>query len=292
MYLYRGSLQQAVGPRALGLLSLVAVACVARAAAALSARFLFPWDERYHALVARNTLRDGEWFLPKLRIDPVIACDYANWTDNHVWLHKSPLFLWQMAASMALFGDSLAAMRLPSIVSGTLLTFLTYFVAKRLAGARAALAAAALSACWGFGIAQAGGAGGMDHNGAAFVFYATVGLVAVVQWDFDPDKRVRWLVLLAFATGAGVLVKSFLGLVPLGFLGLVLLRRENWALRPWLFGALAGLAALAIAIPWNVFDYFAAPEEYIHEQLFVFRHISDAVEDHVGSAGYYFDREA
>src|SRR5688572_2720311 len=62
-----------------------------------SHQFLFPWDERFHALVAKNMLEHP--FKPMLIKDPVMPFNYDNWLMNHVWLHKQPLTMWLIALS-------------------------------------------------------------------------------------------------------------------------------------------------------------------------------------------------
>jgi 4-amino-4-deoxy-L-arabinose transferase-like glycosyltransferase len=74
--------------------------------------FLHTWDERYHALVAKHLIQHP--FRPTLYDNPVLPYDYRNWTANHIWLHKQPLPLWTMAASLSLFGVHEIALRLPS----------------------------------------------------------------------------------------------------------------------------------------------------------------------------------
>ncbi|MBP7399885.1 MAG: hypothetical protein KA954_09890, partial [Chitinophagales bacterium] len=64
--------------------------------------YLHDWDERFHALVAKNMMTHP--FTPMLRANPVLPYDETSWTDGHIWLHKQPLFLWQMALSMKIFG--------------------------------------------------------------------------------------------------------------------------------------------------------------------------------------------
>ncbi len=65
--------------------------------------FLHPWDERFHALVSRNLMHSP--FKPMLRAFPVTDnFDINEWCCNHIWLHKQPLFMWQMALSMKAFG--------------------------------------------------------------------------------------------------------------------------------------------------------------------------------------------
>ena len=66
--------------------------------------YLHPWDERFHAVVAKRMLDDP--FTPRLYPDTVVAADYGEWDRAHVWLHKQPLFMWCMSLSMAVFGSS------------------------------------------------------------------------------------------------------------------------------------------------------------------------------------------
>src|SRR5215203_5533899 len=81
--------------------------------------FLHDWDERFHALVARNLMDHP--FKPMLRKNPIDNYDPNSWCCNHIWLHKQPLFMWQMALSMKIFGTSVLSMRLPSIIMGSLM---------------------------------------------------------------------------------------------------------------------------------------------------------------------------
>ena len=80
--------------------------------------FLHDWDERYHALVAKNMMDDP--FTPMLYQNPILGYDIENWCGNHIWLHKQPLPLWMMSASMSVFGINEIALRLPSILLGGL----------------------------------------------------------------------------------------------------------------------------------------------------------------------------
>lgn len=96
--------------------------------------FLHPWDKRYHALVAKNLIQHP--LTPALYSNPVLPYNYKNWAANHIWLHKQPLPLWIMAASMWLFGVNELALRVPSIMAttaGILLMFFigSYFVNKK-----------------------------------------------------------------------------------------------------------------------------------------------------------------
>ena len=66
----RGQHQQAV-------LLLLASAFALRLGMAGLDPFQHNWDERYHALVAKNLL--AAWARPQLRANPVLAYDYCQW---------------------------------------------------------------------------------------------------------------------------------------------------------------------------------------------------------------------
>ena len=62
--------------------------------------FLNIWDERFHALVAKNLMNHP--LMPTLYDNPVVNMAYDRWDRYHIWLHKQPLFLWQIALSFKL----------------------------------------------------------------------------------------------------------------------------------------------------------------------------------------------
>ena len=51
-----------------------------------SDRYLHNWDERYHALVAKNMIEHP--LRPTLYENPVLPFDSKDWERNHIWLHK------------------------------------------------------------------------------------------------------------------------------------------------------------------------------------------------------------
>ena len=86
--------------------------------------YLQDWDERYHALVAKNLAH--HMLMPTLFENPLLPPVGDDWSQMHVWLHKQPLFLWQMALSIKLFGANETAVRLPSILLSSLLVPIIY----------------------------------------------------------------------------------------------------------------------------------------------------------------------
>lgn len=92
--------------------------------------FLHPWDERYHALVAKHLMAYP--LKPTLYAHPALPYDAASWVGGHVWLHKPPFALWCMAASMGLFGVNEIAVRMPSILASVLGIWVCYALVARL----------------------------------------------------------------------------------------------------------------------------------------------------------------
>ena len=74
---------------------------------------LHPWDERFHALVARNLLSH---LATRTLVEAPVGAASLDWMRAHVWLHKPPLSLWLMALSRGAFGAGELALRLPSLV--------------------------------------------------------------------------------------------------------------------------------------------------------------------------------
>ena len=76
--------------------------------------FLHPWDEVYHAVVAKHLIHHP--LMPTLYETPLLPYDPDNWTGNYIWVHKQPLPLWSMTLSMYLFGVNEIALRLQQLL--------------------------------------------------------------------------------------------------------------------------------------------------------------------------------
>ena len=96
--------------------------------------FVHIWDEQFHALVAANMSETP--FHPKLYRKALLAYDPSDWTANHTWIHKPPLFLWQMAMSIKIFGINALAVRLPSVILAALMVPAVYRIGKICGSAR------------------------------------------------------------------------------------------------------------------------------------------------------------
>lgn len=247
--------------------------------------FLHPWDERYHALVARNLMRHP--LRPTLYDDPVLPYDFRDWGGNHVWLHKPPLTLWLMAGSMALFGGNELALRLPSLILSTASVYLTYRVCRRVLDERSAIIAAALHGMNGLLITLATGRTATDHVDTVFFFLVSSGATLSVLYR----ERRSWsiVVLIGLLTGLAVLTKWMAGLLILPLWACLATGRERArALVAKLFVLLA--VAAAIVLPWQWHLHSSFPLEAAWESQYNLRHLIEPLEGHEGSPIYYLKR--
>lgn len=249
--------------------------------------FLHPWDERFHALVARNMMHHP--FKPMLRAFPVTDNYDPNvWCCNHIWVHKQPLFMWQMAMSMKAFGVSTFTMRLPSVIMGTLLILILYRIVLLFANnKKIALIAAALLAFSNFHLQLISGIKGMDHNDVALGFYVLASIWAYAEYVRKP--KWYWVVLIGLFAGCAILNKWLLGLlVFLGWGINILLRlKKGGAIREIKHFLAALIVCCVVFVPWQLYILHQFPNEARYEFEFNRRHITEALEGHSGSIFFY-----
>jgi 4-amino-4-deoxy-L-arabinose transferase len=265
--------------------ALVLLALLLRAFAAADPH-LHEWDERYHAVVAKNLKRHP--LRPTLYDDPVMPADHREWHSTHVWLHKPPLATWAMAASLAAFGESEPAVRAPSVIVGSLAVLLTVRMGTALFSAPVGLLAGFLHAVHGFLIALASGRQATDHVDALFVALVEAAAAAGALGLVSHAGTAR-AVAVGALTGLAVLTKWLTaGLAVLLWAVVAVARRGPRA------GALlvlaAAAAAAAVAAPWTLYTARAFPVEHAFERAYDLRHLSEAVEGHTGGPGYHFAR--
>ena len=248
--------------------------------------FLHGWDERFHALVARNLMHDP--FKPMLIASPIAAYDFKNWAGNNIWLHKQPLFMWQMALSMKTFGVSELALRLPSVLMGSVMVVMLFRLSYLLtANTTLSLLAASLLCFSHFHLELIAGIHAMDHNDVALGFYVLASIWAYAE--YLRDKRWYWVVLVGGFAGCAILNKWLIGsTVFLGWGVNILsgIRRKNMRRETGHF-LLALLVCCFVFVPWQVYITHMWPEEARHEYEYNNRHITEAIEGHGGSVWYY-----
>ncbi len=222
--------------------------------------FIHEWDERFHGLVAKNMMSHP--FKPMLFANPVLPYHIWEWSYNHIWVHKQPLFLWQMAASMKIFGVNTIALRLPSAVLGTVMVWITFDLAVRwLKNDRIAFLAAFLSATAYYALELTSGWRSLEHNDMIFTFYATCSFWAFTRY-LDSNFTIRWAIFAGIFVGLAVLNKWLVGLLVYGGWGLYLLISDDrLSLKKWAHLMLSVIVACIVFLPWQFYILHAFPEE-------------------------------
>ena len=270
----------------LAILLLMGAALLLRLLMASLDPFLHDWDERFHAAVARNML--AQPWQPMLRPVPLLPYNYKAWAGNYIWLHKQPLFLWQIALSLKLFGINTLALRLPSVLLSTALLWPVYRLGCLIFNSPlTGYVGAVLTAFAYYQLEMVSGALGMDHNDVAFLVYVTASIWAYYEYRIAPQS-VGWLVLVGLLSGAAVLCKWLPGLlVYAGWVLDLLLRSRQQKPLPEMGRLLSSLAvAIAVLLPWQLYIKRHFPLESAYEQAYNTRHFTEVLEGHGGP--WYF----
>ncbi|MCW3102896.1 MAG: hypothetical protein JWO09_1336 [Bacteroidetes bacterium] len=249
--------------------------------------FLNNWDEQFHALVAKNFLKHP--FIPALYDHPLLEYDPASWISNHIWLHKQPLFLWQIALSLKLFGLNEFAVRIPSVLMMSIIPLMIYRIGKLSLNERTAYYGALLFASAFFVHELCTGLPPSDHNDIAFLFYIAASIWAWVEYEASGKKY--WLVLIGLFSGCAVLVKWLTGLLVFSGWGISILgdKQKRACLRSYIDPALSLVACVIVFLPWQLYISKAFPAESSAEYALNTKHFFEVVEGHGGDAFYYFD---
>ena len=249
--------------------------------------FLHPWDERYHALVAKNLIQHP--FMPTLYDNPLLPYDLKNWPANHIWLHKQPLPLWSMAASMSLFGVNEIALRLPSILLSTAGIWLAYIIGTFFCDRRCGFLTAFFFSINGLIIELTGGRVATDHIDVFFLFF--VELAVVLSILYVQRRKTIFNVLAGISLGAAILSKWLPALVVIPIWLLLVLDSKSFKPRVLFFQFLILLStSLIIFLPWQVYIHHTFPLEAAWEADYNFRHFTEVVEGRTGPIYYFIDR--
>lgn len=249
--------------------------------------YLNEWDEQFHALVGMN-LADNP-LKPVLITKSPVLLSHESWTYNHVWLHKQPLFLWQIALSIKLFGANVIAVRLPSVLLHALTALLLVSIGKRFLKTEFSILAGFLFAYSGYYNDFVSGAIGMDHNDVAFTFYVIASLWAWLNYR-EKSNQHKWQVFIGIFVGAAVLTKWLVGLLVFSSWGVIILV-ENWkSVKEWKALFLSFMIAALIFVPWQIYCYLKFPLEFQYEIQYNSAHFWSCLESHCGTNLFYWNK--
>jgi 4-amino-4-deoxy-L-arabinose transferase-like glycosyltransferase len=252
--------------------------------------FLNVWDERFHALVAKNLMSNP--LTPSLYPEICLtSVGHNHWVNDYIWLHKQPLFLWQIALSYKIFGVNEYALRIPSLLMSTALVYIFYATGKLLQSHKLGyFMALLLTSNYCLGSLMSGNTG-MEHNDVAFMFYISLSIFLVAKNCLNEERRNA--VLIGFVIGLAVLTKWLVGLIGFAIWAMYLIqefvseRKINYF--KILNFIIAFIVCLITFLPWQFYIFDKFPTEALREQLFNMKHFTEVIENHGGDSFYYID---
>jgi 4-amino-4-deoxy-L-arabinose transferase len=263
-------------------------ACFLACAFAMFTPYFFTWDEQFHALVAKNLAENP--LVPKLFKKEPLGLNPESWVNAQIWLHKQPLFTWQMALSIKLFGNNVFAVRFPSVLFHGLLVVAIFRIGTLIFNRKTAFLAALIGMHSSFLLGLLSGRIGTDHNDFIFLCYITFSFWA--WFEFQSSQQQKWLIWIGVFAGCAILTKWLVGLLVFGAWGIVLLpqfKQETfWKEIIYYFKAL-GITFL-VFIPWQIYTFINFPTEASREMTYNAKHISSVIEKHQGSAWFHYEQ--
>ncbi|MFW5804854.1 MAG: ArnT family glycosyltransferase [bacterium] len=249
-----------------------------------SDQYLHPWDERYHAVVAKNMINDP--LKPMLYKDPGLPHEYKNWTMSHIWLHKQPFPLWMMALSIKTFGTKEIAVRIPSILLTTMGILIIFLLGKSLYNERVGLISAFLYSINGLLIEITGGRIATDHIDVAFQFFILLAIYFALK--FSKTNLIYYNIFCGISIGVAILSKWLPALIVLPIWLIFMHSTKEHKKLGVLLNFLILLAVTSIIfLPWQIYIFKVFPEEAKWESLYNIKHITGSLEGH-GQPFYYF----
>ncbi|MDI9319124.1 MAG: glycosyltransferase family 39 protein [Phycisphaerales bacterium] len=274
------------GRHSLSMLLLLLLGFLLRAYTA-SDFYLHCWDERCHALVAKNLMQQP--LHPYLYREALLPYDYTNWSANHVWLHKQPLSLWMMAASMKLFGVHVYSLRLPSVLSSTISIWLVYLIGKYFFNQRVAFLAAFFFAVNGLVIEIAGARVATDHPDTLFLFFILLAVFFTVL--FCAQEKYKFNIGVGISLGAALLTKWLPALIVVPIWLLLVADTHKFSKKQIALQLFVLLSvAMIIFLPWQFYIQAHFPQEAAWERHYNTRHFFEALEGHGAEWYYYLNR--
>jgi 4-amino-4-deoxy-L-arabinose transferase-like glycosyltransferase len=208
-------------------------------------------DESMYANGALTMATDGSWMTPKFL--------------GRYMLFKPPLLVWLSALSLKLFGSSVAALRLPILLTAAFATLLLVIWSAKTHSLWTSAATGLLLV-----------ANPLWHTFSRLCYtdmLVTAAVVAAIFTFWRDLELSRWhsVLLFAFSVAAAIMSKSVAGILPLGVLVLFCLLARRRV--PAGFWKALGIVLLLVA-PWHIYQAVVHGRwfwtEYVQVQLLGF----------------------
>ena len=256
--------------------------------------FLNLWDERFHALVAKNMMDHP--FKPMLYADPVLDMAYDRWDRYHIWLHKQPLFLWQIALSFKLFGASELTLRLPNVIMSSLMVLFTFRTGKLMVNRYVGFYSALFMASSYYLMELVSGRQELEHNDVAFTFYISASIWSWIEYVFaGSGKKKYWIILTGLFSSFAILCKWLPGLLIFSGWGIYILTNHNFRLKNLHVQVFRDLLisftiTVFISAPWQIYTWIQFPLEKALEMDIYSKHLWIVLEGHGGDFWFHFQQ--
>ena len=254
---------------------------------ALAYPFLHVWDEQFHALVAKNM--GSHMLKPTLLESPILDIG-KTWADTHIWLHKQPFFLWQIAISMKLFGVNTFALRLPDIIMASIIPLFIYRIGVIIKNKPLGFYAGLLFLSSNFLITLISGRLNTDHNDLAFIFYVSASFWA--WFEYKRSNTIYWLYIIGLFSGIAILIKWLVGLIVYAGWGLSIIadKKQRTEIKQWANMARSLFVTALIALPWQLYILYQFPKVSRLEYAYNTLHFSKVLEGHGGNWLYHIQQ--
>ncbi len=250
--------------------------------------FLNTWDERYHALVAKNLLKHP--LIPTLYDNPILPYNFSDWTNNHVWLAKPPFPLWIISISIYLFGNNEIAIRIPSIIISTVGILITFNIAKLLLNNKVGWLAAFLYSIHGTLIELAAGRISSDHVETFFIFFTELSIWLAILSILKEKRSLLFLFLSGICLGISVLCKLLPALIVLPVWLMLVVALKKYKLREIIFRLICLLGvSILISAPWFIYACNKFPLEAKEMLRSFFTPLGNVIQEHDGPCWYYIN---
>lgn len=248
--------------------------------------FLHAWDERYHALVAKNVI-SHPW-LPTLYDHPILPYDFRNWSANYIWVHKPPIPVLSMALSMHFFGVNEFALRLPSMILSSMGIWFCYQLAVRLFDKKVAWMAGFLFAIQGMVLEVGSGRTATDHYDLFFLIFILIAVYFSVR--AVDEKSFFWYASGVFLALA-LMTKWLPALLVFPLAILYYLHRKKRIEKELILGLFKiFIVAIGPVVYWQFYIFQHFPTEATWEASFNARHLTEVLDEQGGSIFYHFDK--
>lgn len=244
------------------------------------------WDERYHALVAKNLIKTP--LHPYLIADKILPLDANDWTLCEIWLAKPPLAFWFMSLSMKVFGENEFGLRFPSLIFSTLSIYLTYLIGRKLYNESVGLWAAFFYAVNGLLYEINIGLLSGDHVDTLFHLLMQVAMHSMISQENKSSLGANGLIVGALS-GLAFLTKWTMSFFIIAVCMLVFIYNKPQLKKTIVYAIGIFIGFTLISTPWLIWIFANFSDEANSIFNGVIAPVSNVIQGHSGYWYYYLN---